>query len=160
MPKPILKDNDIINILDDNIKLLSEIDKTIKFNLIKNDDKILFNCDKEQIARVFFNLIKNSIESIQQKTEKSTDFEKKILIEILKNNDHIKFILTDNGIGLGEIKGDIKDILNPYFTTKKNGTGLGLSIVNKIINDHNGKLNFFSLSNGAKVEIIFKLNGS
>ena len=59
MPKPILKDNDIINILDDNIKLLSEIDKTIKFNLIKNDDKILFNCDKEQIARVFFNLIKN-----------------------------------------------------------------------------------------------------
>ena len=28
---------------------------------------------------------------------------------------------------------NIKDILNPYFTTKKNGTGLGLSIVNKII---------------------------
>ena len=38
---------------------------------------------------------------------------------------------------------------------KKNGTGLGLSIVNKIINDHNGKLNFFSIPNGAKVEIIF-----
>ena len=36
---------------------------------------------------------------------------------------------------------------------KKNGTGLGLSIVNKIINDHNGKLNFVSIPNGAKVEI-------
>ena len=160
MPKPILKDNNIINILEENIKLLSEIDDTIKFNLIKNDNKIIFNCDKEQIARVFFNLIKNSIESIQQKAEKNSSFEKKILIEILHNNDHIKLILMDNGIGLGKIKGNIKDILNPYFTTKKNGTGLGLSIVNKIINDHNGKLNFFPLSNGAKVEIIFKLNGS
>ena len=67
--------------------------------------------------------------------------------------------MIDNGIGFNEIKGNIKDILNPYFTTKKNGTGLGLSIVNKIINDHNGKLDFFSVSNGAKIEINFKLNG-
>ena len=58
------------------------------------------------------------------------------------------------------MKNKIKDILNPYFTTKKNGTGLGLSIVNKIINDHNGELNFISLSNGARVEINFKINGN
>ena len=50
---------------------------------------------------------------------------------------------------------NLNEILNPYVTTKKNGTGLGLSIVNKIINDHNGKLNFVSIPNGAKVEIIF-----
>ena len=65
----------------------------------------------------------------------------------------------DNGIGFGDLNKNIKDILNPYFTTKKNGTGLGLSIVNKIINDHNGKLDFFSVLNGAKIEINFKLNG-
>ena len=53
------------------------------------------------------------------------------------------------------IKGNVKDILNPYYTTKKNGTGLGLSIVNKIINDHNGELDFYSISEGVKVEIIF-----
>ena len=160
MPKPILKDNDILVILRDNIKLLNEIDKSIKINLICSKDKILFNCDKEQIGRVFFNLIKNSIESIQQKNEKSIDFDKKILIEILSNNDHINFTLFDNGVGFNSIKNDIKEILNPYYTTKKNGTGLGLSIVNKIINDHNGELIFHSLPNGAKIEIDFRLNGN
>ena len=97
-----------------------------------------------------------TIESIQQKFEKDPNFTKKILIEISQNNDHIKFCLVDNGIGFDQIKGKIKDILNPYYTTKKNGTGLGLSIVNKIINDHNGELKFYSISDGAKIEINFK----
>ena len=160
MPKPILKDNDILVILRDNLKLLKEIDKSIKINVMCKKDKVLFNCDKEQIGRVFFNLIKNSIESIQQKNEKNPDFDKKILIEILSNNDHINFTLVDNGVGFNSIKNDIKEILNPYYTTKKNGTGLGLSIVNKIINDHNGELIFRSLPNGAKIEIDFRLNGN
>ena len=160
MPKPVLKDNNLIEILKENIDLLSEIDKSIKIDFLKNNEKIIFNCDREQIARVFFNLIKNSIESIQEKSKKNIEFIKKIKIEILYNNDHIKFILVDNGLGFDKIKDDIKKILNPYFTTKKNGTGLGLSIVNKIINDHNGKLDFFSVSDGAKTEIIFNLNGN
>ncbi len=160
MPKPILKDNDLIKILNENVKLLSEVDKSIQIILLKNKDKIFLNCDKEQIGRVFFNLIKNSIESINQKYEKNADFSKKISIEISDNNDHIKFRLVDNGIGFDKIKNNIKEILNPYFTTKKNGTGLGLSIVNKIINDHNGELKFFSIPDGAKIEINFKLNDS
>ncbi len=158
MPKPILKDNDLIKILNDNINLLSEIDKSIKIDFFyKKKEKILFKCDKEQIGRAFFNLIKNSIESIQQKSEKNPDFEKKILIEIVSNNSHIKIIIIDNGMGFNK-QDDLSEILNPYFTTKKNGTGLGLSIVNKIINDHKGELEFFTILDGAKIEINFRLN--
>ena len=157
MPKPTLKDNDLIKILKENIKLIKEIDKTIEIELLDNDGVILLNCDKEQMGRVFFNLIKNSIESIQQKVEKNPNFDKKISIEILKNYNHIKFTLVDNGIGFKSHKNDINEILNPYYTTKRNGTGLGLSIVNKIINDHNGELLFHPLDNGAKIEINFKI---
>ena len=159
MPKPTLKNNDLIKILNDNINLLKEVNKSIEIKLIKDSENIIFNCDKEQIARVFFNLIKNSIESIEQKSEKNADFKKKISIEILDLNDHIKIVFIDNGVGFNK-KNNIKEILNPYYTTKKNGTGLGLSIVNKIINDHKGELKFNSISNGAKIEINFKLDGN
>ncbi len=69
-------------------------------------------------------------------------------ILIVDDNTDIRNIIN-------ELKVNIKNILNPYFTTKKNGTGLGLSIVNKIINDHNGKIDFIPIQNGAKINITF-----
>ena len=104
---------------------------------------------------MIFNLIKNSIESIQQKAENTSNFDKIVTIEIFERNNQIYIIITDSGLGFENVKNNIKDILNPYYTTKKNGTGLGLSIVNKIINDHNGEIDFISISNGAKIEIKF-----
>ena len=156
MPKPTLKRNNLVKLLNENIKLLSEVNKSIEINFNKKDEEILLECDKEQISRVFINLIKNSIESIEQKVEKNPDFKKKILIDISSNNDHILISIEDNGVGFD--KNNIKEILNPYYTTKKNGTGLGLSIVNKIINDHKGELEFIPINNGAKIQIRFYLN--
>ena len=155
MPKPILKKNDLIKIIKDNMKLLSQIDSSIKIDLKCDKSKILLESDKEQMNRVIFNLIKNSIESIQQKAENASDFDKIINIEIFEKNNQIYIIIIDNGLGFESFSNNLNEILNPYVTTKKNGTGLGLSIVNKIVNDHNGKLKFFSIPNGAKVEIIF-----
>ena len=158
MPKPILSINDLIELIKENIKLLSEIDNSIKIELNNNLNNILLKCDKEQLSRVFFNLIKNSIEIIQQKAENDSNFAKKITIEVLQDNNHINIIIIDNGIGFNAFKKNIKEILNPYFTTKKNGTGLGLSIVSKIINDHNGIINFIPIIDGAKIDIIFNLD--
>ena len=155
MPKPIFKKNDLNKILKENIRLLSEIDKSIKLEFTSIENQIILECDKEQINRVFFNLIKNSIESIQQKADKNPNFNKKISIEILDNNDHIQIILLDNGIGFNNLNNRIDEIFTPYFTTKKNGTGLGLSIVNKIINDHGGEIKFYPINDGAKIEIDF-----
>ena len=155
MPKPILKENNLVKIIEENIKLLNELDNTINISINYNNKEIFLNSDKEQLARVFFNLIKNSIESIQQRAEKDSKLKKKITIEVNEENNHITINLIDNGIGFGIFSTNIKDILNPYFTTKKNGTGLGLSIVSKIINDHNGKIEFIPLDDGAKIKIDF-----
>ena len=155
MPKPTLRENNIVVLLKENIKLLKELDNSIVINFSCNSEKIILNSDKEQISRVFLNLIKNSIESIQQKAENVSNFSKKITIELSENYGHISLIIIDNGMGFKKLSGNIKDILNPYFTTKKNGTGLGLSIVNKIINDHNGKIEFIPIEEGAKIKINF-----
>ena len=57
--------------------------------------------------------------------------------------------MLDNGAGFK----DTKDMLKPYFTTKKDGTGLGLPIVSKIITEHNGEIQFIKKSKGAEVNI-------
>ena len=155
MPKPILKENNLVSIIKDSIFLLKELDRSIKINFINNLDKILFTSDNEQLNRVFLNLIKNSIESIQEKKLNNINFVGKIDIEINDNDDYIDFTVNDNGVGFGGLKNNINDILNPYFTTKTKGTGLGLAIVNKILNDHNGTINFYANDNGAKIEIRF-----
>ena len=153
MPKPIFQKNDLVELMKDNIKLLQELDKTIEIEFKGNVPQIIFNSDKEQLSRVFFNLIKNSVESIQQKTEKNGNFTKNIDIKLNDLDDYISLIINDNGIGFDSLSNNIKEILNPYFTTKKHGTGLGLSIVNKIINDHNGSIEFISKDDGATIKI-------
>ena len=155
MPKPILKNNNLILIIKENISLLKELDKNIDIELSFNKDVIILNSDNEQLSRVFLNLIKNSIESIQEKKLNIIDFMGRISIEINDTQNYIEFIIIDNGMGFDYLKNDIKNILNPYFTTKTKGTGLGLAIVNKIVNDHDGAINFKSIDSGAQIEIKF-----
>jgi len=154
MPKPILKDNNLVSIISDNLKLLKTLDENIKIDFINKENEIFFRSDNEQLSRVFFNLIKNAIESVKEKNQENPNFKGKISIEINDYDDYIEFIINDNGKGFKGLK-NIKEILNPYFTTKKTGTGLGLAIVNKIINDHNGSIKFANLEEGAKVTVEF-----
>ena len=154
MPKPILKNNNLVNIIDDNLKLLRTLDENIEIDLIIKKKEIFYRSDNEQLSRVFFNLIKNAIESVQEKCLEITNTKGKISIEINDYDDYIEFTIEDNGKGFKNLE-NIKKILNPYFTTKKKGTGLGLAIVNKIINDHNGSIKFVNLNDGAKVTVEF-----
>ena len=156
MPKPLFKKNNLLSIINENINLLSRLDTSIKFNLtnhlFKNVD---MKFDNEQFNRLFFNLFKNSVESIQV-AQKNNKTNKKIDIEIRKRRDYIIINILDTGTGFKNKK--TKELIKPYYTTKEKGTGLGLSIVDKIINDHNGSIKFLNHNNGAKVQIIFPNN--
>ena len=155
MPKPILKDNNLVSLIRDNINLIGELDTNILINFTVDRENIILNSDNEQLSRVFFNLMKNSIESIQDKKINNMNFKGKIDIFLNDNRNFLEFMIIDNGLGFEKFADNIKSILNPYFTTKKIGTGLGLAIVNKIINDHNGSIDFIPIENGAKIKIKF-----
>ena len=153
MPKPHIKRNNLLKVLDENIELLKKIDNSININ-VKNKTRqdVIINFDNEQFSRLFFNLIKNSIESINEKVKKTSNSLRNINIEIDQRREYITVNLIDTGIGFKDKK--TKDIIKPYYTTKEKGTGLGLSIVDKIINDHNGSIKFLNTNNGAKVQIV------
>ena len=156
MPKPLFKKFNLISIINMNLELLRKIDNSISINLLNHKNDIEILCDQEQISRSFFNLIKNSIESIQEKASKTKDLKKIIDIEIHPIKDYITLTIVDSGIGFSDI--DKENLIKPYYTTKLNGSGLGLSIVNKIINDHNGSIKFLNHDKGAKIEIILPKN--
>jgi len=150
MPLPILKKTNVLEIINRSIEFYKMSNKDLKIEL-KNfsKEKYFINGDNKQLHRVFLNLIKNSIEAIQEKKQKVTNLQGKINIEIIKNNEYIVIKMLDNGTGFN----DIKNITKPYFTTKRDGTGLGLPIVTKIINEHKGDVYFTKNSKGAEIDI-------
>ena len=153
MPKPLFKQNNLNIVIKDNINLVNKFDTTIKIRLVNHLSKdVIMKFDNEQFNRLFFNLIKNSLESIQEKAEKDSKTGKNIDIEIRQRRDYININIVDTGTGFKNKK--TKDIIKPYFTTKEKGTGLGLSIVDKIISDHGGSIKFLNHKNGAKIQII------
>ena len=156
MPKPLLKKNNLNELIKENINLIKKLDKNIDIKLINHlSNEINMNFDYEQFNRLFFNLIKNSLESIQEKAQKANKISKNIYIEIRRRRDYIIINILDTGEGFKNKH--TKNLIKPYFTTKKNGTGLGLSIVDKIVSDHNGSIKFMNYKNGAKVQLIFAM---
>ena len=141
--KVTLNFSDIINVYVDEYK---KNYKNILFVSSVNEN-ILINFDQSYIDIILNNLFKNAIEALNDISNPRVEISLK---KDQKNNIIFKFF--DNGPGY---KGDVNDLLNPYFSTK-NSSGLGLSLINKIVNDSN--LNMEILTNeysGFTVQILF-----
>ena len=151
MPKPILKKIDLNNVISRSLNLLKLSEENISFELRNKNKNSFIKGDEEQINRVFMNLIKNSIESINEKKRENGVFKGKINLDIKEDSDYIYVEIKDNGIGFDKV--NKAKMLTPYYTTKTKGTGLGLSIVTKIISDHNSTILFNSIKDGALIEI-------
>lgn len=91
--------------------------------------------EEHQIKQVFINLLKNSIEAMDNKGE--------ILLSIKEyKRNSVKIELQDTGNGISPE--DVERIFEPFYTTKPTGTGLGLLISEKIIREHGGTLSIRS----------------
>ena len=151
MPLPVIKKKELKTIISRSLDLnaFTSTDVNFKKQFPKRD--IFVNADEEQVNRVFTNLIKNSLESLEEKASKIGKFDKKISIEIKHDNEYIVINIQDNGVGFRNANS--KEVIKPYFTTKQYGTGLGLAVVNKIISDHDWDLKFIPVTEGAKIQI-------
>ena len=135
---------DINLLLEDVVKQFEPVlkEKNIIFKHNICQDEIFIEGDYNRLNQVLINMIKNSIEAIENNGIIKLDY---------KLDNNFKIIIEDNGIGIPE--DELEKIKEPYYTTKKNGTGLGVSLSIEIIKSHNGNIKYIPLKKGTKVII-------
>ncbi len=87
-------------------------------------------CDYNQIKQVLINILINGFDAIEASG--------KMTITARWSEDAVEVLVRDNGTGIAPE--NMKNVFNPFFTTKTRGTGLGLAISQKIARGHNGDL--------------------
>ncbi|MBU2509833.1 histidine kinase [bacterium] len=138
--EPRLIYSDINHILNDVINGLIEREfKVVDINFVRKYDldipKILI--DPDQISQVFLNLVNNAGDAIEGPGT--------ITITTKFEDETVKIIITDTGKGMSIDQ--LKQIFNPFYTTKEvgKGTGLGLGISLNIIESMGGTIDVQSM---------------
>ena len=117
---------------------IKEHNITLSFKLEEHLPPV--NVDQVQIEQVIINLIRNSIDALQNSPANQ---ERRLSIQSeLTSNNSIQVRIKDNGQGINEDQQE--KILMPFFTTKSEGMGMGLSISSSLIEAHEGYLHFNS----------------
>jgi len=92
------------------------------------------------------NIYNNAFYSVNEKHKKNmSNYEPTVTIVTKKEDDKVKIIITDNGVGISQKY--IGKIFQPFFTTKPTGvgTGLGLSLSYDIIKANQGEITVESI---------------
>jgi PAS domain S-box-containing protein len=106
--------------------------------------------DEKRLPQVFSNLIKNAIQHSLPGATVHVEAE-----EInLDNRLWFECRVKDSGPGF-QIE-DLPRIFDPFFTKRNGGTGLGLSIVQRIVQEHGGKITAGNRSEGG-AEIVVRI---
>ncbi|MBH54734.1 MAG: PAS domain-containing sensor histidine kinase [Opitutaceae bacterium] len=129
---PDFQDMDLIEVLESVLQVqgqeLSNSKVTVEMEV--GDEAPIIAGDMNQMKQLFFNVIKNAHEAMQ---EGGT-----LHIETRSDDDHFYVIIADTGAGI-EAE-DLSHVFQPYYSTKSSGSGLGLMIVNRILRDHGGQV--------------------
>lgn len=147
-PNPIKSDipdivREVLPLFERRIK-----EKNIKVKEVYSPSLKKIFVDSHQIQQVFFNLIINAIHAMENggvltikarlPEETNPIIDRRQRIPKLFSNIYDEISIIDTGCGMDQSV--LKNMYNPFFTTKPTGTGLGLSIVYQIIREHGGQI--------------------
>ncbi|MBF0217544.1 MAG: PAS domain-containing protein [Candidatus Omnitrophica bacterium] len=96
---------------------------------------LFIDADPVRMKEVFQNVLHNAVESVS---------EGEVMINVVTQVSGAKVTvrIKDNGEGMS--RKDLKNISNPFFTTKTKGTGLGLAVCKQVVMLHGGAITFKS----------------
>ncbi|MCT4636116.1 MAG: HAMP domain-containing histidine kinase [Bacteroidales bacterium] len=132
--EPILKDENLIEILENGIDYISKrtSKKKIEISLLCDERDTIAKLNIQLFEWVIENLCKNAIDAMNGAGKLQ------ILVDS-KNRDYVAIDIKDTGKGISSK--NRRNVFKPGFTTKQRGWGLGLSLAKRIIEDyHKGKI--------------------
>ncbi len=132
MPAPQMARQSLHDVVRDVVALYRGAHRDVQFSMELDDALPYMNFDREQLNRVFVNLLDNAVQAMEQKgsvriTTKHDAKRRRAVVRV-----------ADDGPGISPE--DMDKLFLPYFTRKRTGTGLGLAIVQRIITDHEGQI--------------------
>jgi two-component system, sporulation sensor kinase B len=128
-------------------KMIENVLLTLNDLIVKNaidvivncSDEVKINCDSTHVHEVLYNVLKNSIEAIENKGI--------IQIIVSENKKFFTISIIDNGNGIS--KSDLDKIFEPFYSTKKlkMNFGLGLTYCHQVMQKHKGSIYIKSVLN-------------
>ncbi len=139
--------NDVTRLLTDVVSLLeAQANMNNVYVEYVPVAQYLIDCEPNKLKQLFINIIKNAIEASSEKEVVT------ITIDQAEDN-FIKVLVEDRGQGIPELFR--QRLGEPFYSSKEKGTGLGLTVSHKIVEQHQGKINFISQEGkGTLVEIL------
>ncbi len=134
-----------------------------KLNFLNPDQQVELECEEDDNLNIFGNLhlIETAFINLLDNATKFS-FNKPVSVRIAKRADgNAEIVIQDEGIGIPEE--DIPKLIQPFHRAqnarKVKGIGIGIPLTAKIIELHNGLLEFDSkLSVGTRVSVILPLS--
>jgi two-component system nitrogen regulation sensor histidine kinase NtrY len=103
----------------------------------------IINADVEQLEQAFINIVKNSIEAIENGG----------IVDFTINTKLRTLTIADTGKGITEEES--AQLFSPFFSTKKDGQGIGLTLVREILLKHGFEFSLKTVDNRTAFRIIF-----
>lgn len=131
--RPLQKEKQDINKIVDSSITISNIPENIKIER-KFAKKAIATVDEKQLQRVFLNLTRNAVQAMPDGG--------KLTVKTSETKDRVEIEFRDTGIGIADE--NMTKLFTPLFTTKAKGIGMGLAICKKIVEEHDGTIDFES----------------
>ena len=128
-----LKNLDLNDVARETVEFLSAlaVARKVELDSVITPNALPILGDRIQLQQVILNLVVNGIDAM-----KDTPSENRISIRTSRVENFAQLSVSDRGSGIPEDK--LKEVFEPFFTSKAEGMGMGLSIARTIIEAHHG----------------------
>ncbi|MGI9407865.1 MAG: ATP-binding protein [Hyphomicrobiaceae bacterium] len=141
MPQPVMAEHDLRTLVKETVYLFQVGHPDIEFAFKMPDEAVMLMCDRGLMAQLLTNLAKNATEAIAAVAESGDapkGYKGRIETRLSQDGKSVTLMVIDNGCGLPAQ--NRRRLTEPYMTTREKGTGIGLAVVQKVTEQHNGKL--------------------